>query len=155
MLGSLASVNKASGYLNDDLVDRGPVLLLEEQLRPRGFGEDGNDAYTIDFAIGRAGLVNVQLKEMFREGKGDVDDYCPDPEYGYQMRQGRLGIMKRSHVRFEATNMTVENNRTPPLIRQHPRSVPLVSLCSRGTSPLIKKRLSQGTSHDAAELMWT
>jgi hypothetical protein len=68
LLGSFTCVNKTGGYFNDDLVDRGPVLLLQEQLRPRGFIEDGNNAYAIDFAIGRAGLANIQLKERLKEG---------------------------------------------------------------------------------------
>lgn len=56
MLRRLAGIDQTGRHLNDDLIDWRTILLLQKQFRPRGFVEDGDNAYAIDLAIGGPSL---------------------------------------------------------------------------------------------------
>jgi hypothetical protein len=56
LLHSLTGIDKARRDLNDNPIDWGPILLLQQQFRPRGLVENRADPYTINRAVGRAGL---------------------------------------------------------------------------------------------------
>lgn len=56
LLYSLTSIDKARRDLDDDAINRGPILLLQQQLRPRGLVQNGADPYAVNRAVGRAGL---------------------------------------------------------------------------------------------------
>lgn len=52
----LACIYEACGDLDCDFIDGWAVLLLQEEFRACGFGEDGDDADTVDGTVFGAGL---------------------------------------------------------------------------------------------------
>lgn len=56
-LRRFARVDEARRNLDRNLVDRRPVLLLQEEFGARRFVEDGYDADAVDRAVGWSGLL--------------------------------------------------------------------------------------------------